>query len=79
VLDGEKGLENPRWQTDWRKPLPGMLVEAMKDAGVAPEETLFVGDREEDRQAASAAGCAFRWAKDFFQDEWRDCRQLSKL
>lgn len=49
-----------------RKPKPGMLLQAMADAGVSPEETIFVGDLATDQQAAEAAGVAFYWAKDFF-------------
>ena len=49
-----------------RKPRPGMLLEAMKDAGVSPSETIFVGDYETDEQAAENAGVSFFWAKEFF-------------
>lgn len=51
-----------------RKPNPGMLLECMKHVGVDATETLFVGDRAEDEQAAKAAGISFAWAKDFFKD-----------
>jgi phosphoglycolate phosphatase-like HAD superfamily hydrolase len=59
----------PRWQPEWRKPAPGMLLQAMADAGVGPGETLYVGDRQEDEAAARGAGCAFRWADAFFNRE----------
>ena len=49
-----------------RKPRPGMLLEAMKDAGVSPGETIFVGDYETDEQAAENAGVRFYWAEEFF-------------
>ncbi len=55
-----------RWRADWRKPAPGMLIQAMTDAQVSPANTIFVGDREEDRLAAQAAGVRFHWARDFF-------------
>lgn len=55
-----------RWLPENRKPAPGMLIVAMQDQEVAPGETLMVGDSEEDRLAAEAAGCAFQWADDFF-------------
>jgi HAD superfamily hydrolase (TIGR01662 family) len=58
------------WSQDWRKPAPGMLLAAMSRAGVAPHNTIMVGDRDEDRAAAEAAGCAFAWAEDFFGG-WR--------
>lgn len=54
------------WREDWRKPAPGMLEHAMQANGFEPEETLMVGDSEEDMQAAVAANCAFMWANDFF-------------
>jgi HAD superfamily hydrolase (TIGR01662 family) len=52
-----------------RKPNPGMLLEAMQTCGsVGPSETLFVGDRPEDEQAAQAAGVSFVWADTFFTE-----------
>lgn len=64
-LDGYKfavAKESPR-----KKPNPGMLLEWMREFGVSPADTLFVGDSESDAQAAAAAGCRFAWA-----DEWRE-------
>lgn len=58
------------WRRDWRKPAPGMLLRAMRDAGVAPADTLMIGDRPEDREAAEAAGCYFQWAQKFFARGW---------
>ncbi len=49
-----------------RKPNPGLLLWAMIDWDVKPHECLMVGDRDEDRLAAEAAGVAFMWAKEFF-------------
>lgn len=57
------------WQKHWRKPDTGMLVAAMTAQGCAPQETLMVGDGEEDREAAENAGCAFQWAWEFFGRE----------
>ncbi len=71
--------DDPRWEQDWRKPLPGMLLQAMRDANAAPQETLFVGDSEDDRGAAAAAGCAFEWAESFFSRDWRDCNDLGEI
>lgn len=63
----EKALPQYRKADDTRrKPGPGMLLEAMAHYGIDPQETLFVGDRPEDQQAAAAAGVAFAWAPDFF-------------
>jgi D-glycero-D-manno-heptose 1,7-bisphosphate phosphatase len=49
-----------------RKPEPGMLMKLMQQFGASPDETLFVGDREEDREAARRAGVRFMWAERFF-------------
>ena len=38
------------------KPNPGMVLEAMRDAGVAPEDTVVVGDTVYDIAMARAAG-----------------------
>ncbi len=51
----------------WRKPNPGMILQAMKEYNASPEEVLMVGDRPEDKQAAHAAGVDFAWANEFFQ------------
>ncbi len=70
---------DPRWSTDWRKPGPGMLLRAMEDARVTARQTLYVGDRPDDQKAARAAGCAFAWAKDFFNRDWKDCKSLKEI
>jgi D-glycero-D-manno-heptose 1,7-bisphosphate phosphatase len=51
---------------DCRKPAPGLLVRALREAGVRPDEALFVGDLESDREAARRAGVPFRTAAEFF-------------
>jgi FMN phosphatase YigB (HAD superfamily) len=43
-----------------------MLIDLMQQFGVTPAETLYVGDREEDRDAAKRAGIRFMWAHEFF-------------
>lgn len=62
-LDGER---DPRWAREWRKPDAGMLQQAMEDADVEKRDMLFVGDSEEDEQAAATFGIDFIHAKDFF-------------
>lgn len=52
--------------SSWRKPLPGMLKAAMHLYNMASDQTLYVGDRPEDEQAAIAAGVDFMWADQFF-------------
>jgi D-glycero-D-manno-heptose 1,7-bisphosphate phosphatase len=44
-------------QCSCRKPATGMLVRAMRDFGVAPEETFMVGDSNDDMQAGADSGC----------------------
>jgi len=58
-----------------RKPGPGMLLEAMETFGVGPKDTLFVGDREEDRLAAEAAKIDFEWAWAYFGDSPSSSRE----
>lgn len=41
-----------------RKPAPGMLIDAMRRFGVAPERTTMIGDSLRDLEAAAAAGAA---------------------
>ena len=48
------------------KPAPGMLRRILRRFGAAPEEALYVGDLEIDREAARRAGVPFEWAPDFF-------------
>lgn len=75
IYQSQKGLWSPvpngyedadEWRQDWRKPAPGMLLEAVRIFGVEPQEALMVGDSAEDQEAANRAGCAFAWADDFF-------------
>jgi HAD superfamily hydrolase (TIGR01662 family) len=57
-----------------RKPQPGMLFRLMMDTVSGPQDTLFVGDMESDKETARAAGCHFMWADHFFapdQDRFR--------
>ena len=49
-----------------RKPGPQMLIDLMLSLGYTPKNTVFVGDRLEDQQAARNAGVAFVWADEFF-------------
>jgi HAD superfamily hydrolase (TIGR01662 family) len=65
-FDHERGVSGYRAQAKRRKPSPSMLHEAMRDHGVRPAETIFVGDSDSDREAAEAAGVEFAWARDFF-------------
>lgn len=52
-----------------RKPSGAMLIEAMNDyPDAAALGVLMIGDREEDMQAAQAAGVPFQWAHLFFEN-----------
>jgi len=62
----ENAHDDPRWSQSWRKPQPGMLIQAMSDTHVTPSQTLMVGNSEDDAQAAAAAGCAYQSSDDFF-------------
>lgn len=57
------------WSQDWRKPSSGMLLQAMTLFSgwiSSPRDVLMVGDSEEDRLAAKAAGTEFMLADEFF-------------
>lgn len=52
--------DDPRLNPEWRKPKPGMIIQAMQDFGIYnKEEAIFVGDGEEDRKAAELAGISY--------------------
>lgn len=57
---------DPEWDHQNRKPNPGMFLQALQGVDASPEQTIMVGDAEEDRQAAESAGVAFMWAEEFF-------------
>ena len=55
-----------RWaRGDYKKPNPYMLNDIMSIAGAEATETLFVGDQDTDKDAASNAGCGFMYANEF--------------
>jgi D-glycero-D-manno-heptose 1,7-bisphosphate phosphatase len=59
-------IEQYRAEDDRRKPGPGMLKEAMMDFDAMEVETLMIGDRPEDEQAARNAGVEYKDAREFF-------------
>jgi histidinol phosphatase-like enzyme len=56
-----EGFVVASWNPGWRKPAPGMLAFARKilTAAGAAGPWAYVGDEEDDRRAAEAAGMAF--------------------
>jgi D-glycero-D-manno-heptose 1,7-bisphosphate phosphatase len=52
----EKALPPYLKDSDWRKPAPGMLLQAIKDFDLDAKQSIMIGDRETDMQAAEAAG-----------------------
>ena len=64
---GPKAVTEYAVDHECRKPNPGMLLQAMEDAGVSPQETIYVGDMDTDKEAAENAGVMFYWAEDFFK------------
>jgi len=48
---------------EFRKPGPGMLKFAMWQHGFSPQDSFYVGDHQEDADAADAAGVHFFWVE----------------
>lgn len=48
----------PEQRCPWRKPAPGMVLDACRFLGVAPQRTVVIGDIGSDMVAALAAGAA---------------------
>lgn len=63
-LSGLVAKEDIKKRLFWRKPGPGMILQACLDSSTNPANTLMIGDRPEDRGAAEAAGVAFRHVDD---------------
>lgn len=50
------GIGEYRRASDWRKPAPGMLLQAARDFALDMTASLLIGDSEHDIEAARAAG-----------------------
>ena len=50
------GVGEYRRLSDWRKPAPGMLLQAARDFSLDMAASLLIGDSEHDIEAARAAG-----------------------
>jgi D-glycero-D-manno-heptose 1,7-bisphosphate phosphatase len=56
-LDGIGGY---RCDHPWRKPNPGMLLQAASDLGLDPPRCAIIGDKMSDMEAGAAAGIGLR-------------------
>jgi len=54
------GIGSYRRENDWRKPGPGMMLQAAKDLNLDLAECWLVGDKMSDIEAAEAAGVGTR-------------------
>jgi len=52
----EHGIGSYRLDHPWRKPKPGMILQAARDLDLAPGESALVGDKMSDIEAGAAAG-----------------------
>lgn len=52
----EAAVERYRSEHPWRKPSPGMILQALEDRPIRREGSFLVGDRPTDLEAAAAAG-----------------------
>jgi len=55
------------WSPEWRKPAPGMLLAALADHNCDKSDAVFIGDSDEDQEAAANAGIKFVHADEFFE------------
>jgi FMN phosphatase YigB (HAD superfamily) len=66
AVDYADGEDYEWWDPAFRKPGGKMLQFIMAVQGVGPESTTMIGDSEDDRMAAEAAGVRFVHADEFF-------------
>jgi D-glycero-D-manno-heptose 1,7-bisphosphate phosphatase len=52
----EAKITGYRWNSDWRKPKPGMIFDLMRCWPVNRERSFFIGDQDIDMETARAAG-----------------------
>jgi D-glycero-D-manno-heptose 1,7-bisphosphate phosphatase len=56
----EHGIGDYRCEHDWRKPKPGMILQAAADLDLDLSRSVLIGDRLSDMEAAAAAGIPLR-------------------
>ena len=54
------GIGQYRYDHPWRKPNPGMILQAMSDLSLDPAQSVIVGDKMSDIEAGAAAGIGLR-------------------
>jgi D-glycero-D-manno-heptose 1,7-bisphosphate phosphatase len=54
------GVGEYRRDHPWRKPNPGMILQAVSDLGLDPARCAIVGDKKSDIEAGAAAGLGLR-------------------
>jgi len=52
----EHGIGEYRQESRFRKPAPGMLLQAQSELGINLEHSIFIGDKQTDMAAGRAAG-----------------------
>lgn len=52
----EHGIGEYRRESEFRKPAPGMLLQAQRELGIDMEQSIFIGDKPTDMAAGRAAG-----------------------
>ena len=52
----EHGIGEYRRESEFRKPAPGMLLQAQSELGIDIEQSIFIGDKPSDMAAGRAAG-----------------------
>jgi D-glycero-D-manno-heptose 1,7-bisphosphate phosphatase len=62
----------------WRKPNPGMVLEAVRRLGLDPARSAFLGDQQRDMEAAFAGGIGARmWLGGTDQDGAKGVKDFS--
>jgi D-glycero-D-manno-heptose 1,7-bisphosphate phosphatase len=55
-LHPDSKLDGYRWDSSWRKPRPGMLLDLIGNWPVESKRSFMIGDKDTDMQAARNAG-----------------------
>jgi D-glycero-D-manno-heptose 1,7-bisphosphate phosphatase len=66
------GIGAYRRDHPWRKPEPGMLLQAASDLGLDPARCVIIGDKMSDMEAGAAAGIGLRILLGPREDKWSE-------